>query len=251
MVDASGINGQDDVDSREKAAQLLEVSVDATEDELSPAYRDAVLETHPDTGGSEELFKAVDKARDVLQGEADVSDLAGRGGPPPRDRPDSGGSQAGDSRGAADEPGFGGVGSGKSARGPGGSSGFGKKASQEIVDAVETLLRQSTTEENLKDKYGEEATIENVAEILATLIQAGGIDLGDVGKMLNDDFQFGTDMGDATGGLFGGSRSGSGLFGGGGSGGMFSNDPRDYMNTGPSSSGGSGDEDDDEDFGGA
>lgn len=251
MVDASGISGQDDVDSREKAAQLLEVSVDATEDEISSAYQDAVLETHPDTGGSEELFKAVDRARDILEGEENVSDLAGRGGPPPGDRPDSGGAQARGSGGTDSDSGFGGVGAGSSARGAGGSQGFGKEASQEIVDAVETLLRQTTTEENLKEKYGESATIENVAEILATLIQAGGIDLGDVGKMLNDDFQFGTDMGDATGGLFGGNRSGSSVFGGGGAGGIFSSDPRDYMNTGGRGSSEEDDEDDDEDFGGA
>jgi curved DNA-binding protein CbpA len=46
--------------------ETLGVGRDATDAELSAAYRKAVKRTHPDAGGDEEAFHAVQKALDVL-----------------------------------------------------------------------------------------------------------------------------------------------------------------------------------------
>jgi hypothetical protein len=213
----------------EKAAQLLEVSEDADEDDVQEAYQDAVLETHPDTGGDPDIFIAVDRARDILAGEreAQTGPAKDEAGPSGTETASSGRENQNEWRRAA---------------------GFNKEAGEKVLNAVTGMLNQHTTEEALKDKYGPNATIENVAEIIAAMIVNGAIDLGDISKMLNEDIRFGPNMGSATGGIFGGGHGGSGLFDGG-SGGAFSNDPEDYMSYG---AGGSEDEEDEdeEDFGG-
>jgi len=243
MVDTTGISGPEDITSIQKARQLLEVDADASESEVQSAYQDAVLETHPDTGGDAELFKAVDDAKDIIDGEID-----------PAEGPDSGGTRpgTGPSRSGPTDPG------GASTQGQGatggsgtGFGGFGASRTRDddgpdrevILNGVRNLLRQNTDEETLKDKYGPNASMENVAEILTDLIIAGGIELGDIRKMLNDEFEFGSNLGDATGGLFGGSSTSGNIFGGGS--GLGSSDPRDYMSYG-AGKGFSGDDDDDD-----
>lgn len=244
MVDTTNVEEPDDLTSKQRAAELLEVEVGVSEDELQSAYQDAVLESHPDTGGDAELFKAVDDAREILLGERQP---VGSSGP----NNNGGGTQT--RPGTTGRGGAGGTGAtGASGAGQAGFGGFGGDTGQRqdgpdrevIYNAIRNLLRQQTSEERLKDKYGPEASMENVAAILTELIIAGGIDLGDVRKMLNDDFQFGSNLGEATGGLFGGDATGSGIFGGGG--GLGSTDPNDYMGYGSSRGAGAGDDDDDE-----
>lgn len=230
--DATGIDGPDDLETLQDAAQLLGVDVDASDDEIDSAYQDAVLEFHPDTGGDPELFIAVDRARDYLKGERDPP--GGRGVTQDTDEPTE--TEDTSTESTSDTGGW--------RR----AAGFDKEASKAVLDSVKKLLRQNTTEEALKDKYGEHATIDRVANILATMIINGAIDLGDVNKMLNEGIRFGPNADAATGGIFTGDRSGGGLFGGG-SGGMYSSDPNDYMNF-DASPDGDEDEDEDEGFGG-
>lgn len=242
MVDTTGISGPEDVTSLQKARQLLEVDADSSESEIQSAYQDAVLETHPDTGGDAELFKAVDDAKDIIDGEKEPSGGSGSD----RTRPDTGPSRSGGptgGTGATQDQGSGG-GSGAGFGGFGASTGRQSEGPDREVlfRAVKNLLTTNTTEENLKDKYGPNASIDNVADILTDLILAGGLELGDVRKMLNDEFEFGDNLGDATGGLFGGSTGAGNIFGRGG--GLGSSDPRDYMSYGAGKGFGDGDDDD-------
>lgn len=230
MVDTTGISGPDDVDTRQAAAQLLEVDVDASEDEIQSAYQEAVLETHPDTGGSAEMFKAVDQAKDILDGVVEPSGSGTSSGPSrssgPRGR--QGGSPPGGAGGSAGTA----AGSGTGFGGFGQNTRAGREGPDRdvVYNAMRNILRQNTDEETLKDKYGPNASMENVAEILTDLIMAGGMTLGDVKKMLDESSDFGTNFGEATGGLFGGPTGSGNIFGGGG--GLGSTDPNDYMSYG-------------------
>lgn len=235
MVDTAGVSGADDIESEEDAARLLEIDVDADDDVLDSAFRDASLETHPDTGDDPEIFKAVKKAKDILAGRVEPEGSGGTGQQRRDEEPDdSGQSQREQDTGTGSTGDFG---------------GFGGRARDDtegpdrdvVFDAVMSLLRSNTTEEKLKDRYGPLADMESVAEVLTGLIIAGGLDLGDVRKMLDEGFSFGQNMGEATGGLFGGSPTDSGIFGGGG--GLGSSDPSDYMGYG---AGPSADEEDDD-----
>ncbi|KAF8124017.1 hypothetical protein EV363DRAFT_725032 [Boletus edulis] len=79
-----------------KYYDLLEVSPDASENELKKAYRKKALRLHPDKGGDPELFKEVTHAYEVLadpekrsiydsRGEAGLSEQGGMGGMDPQD----------------------------------------------------------------------------------------------------------------------------------------------------------------------
>ena len=52
--------------TREQAAEILGVSLSASEIEIQSAYRQAMKSAHPDVGGSDEQAARVQKARDVL-----------------------------------------------------------------------------------------------------------------------------------------------------------------------------------------
>ena len=52
--------------TREQAAEVLGVSLSASESEIQSAYRQAMKSAHPDVGGSDEQAARVQKARDVL-----------------------------------------------------------------------------------------------------------------------------------------------------------------------------------------
>jgi hypothetical protein len=221
LVDTSGVSGADDIQSESDAARLLEIDVDADGDEINSAFRDASLETHPDLGGDPEIFKAVKKAEDILEGRVEPEEDT------TQDQQEQ--EESGSSGTATQDPGGGGTGD------FGGFAGS-RQRQQEgpdpdvVFDAVFNLLETKTTEERLKDKYGPLADMESVAEVLTALIIQGGLDLGDVRKMLDEGFSFGSNMGEATGGLFGGSATDSGIFGGGS--GLGSSDPADYMSYG-------------------
>lgn len=263
MVDATGIEGANDVLTEETAAQLLEIEPGASDDDIQAAYRDAVLENHPDNNGDPEIFKAVEQAKDILDGILSPVELQQqrqqRGEDPTERDPNlnqttaGGRSGGGTSTQDTSTQGTGTQGSQRdtgTASGPG-FGGFGGASTQQtegpdrdvLFDAILNLLRVNTTEEGLKDKYGPNATIENVANILTDMILAGGLELGDVKKMLNDEMEFGSNFGQATGGLFGGASGAGGIFGGGG--GLGSSNPRDYMQWGADRQ--RSDEDDDQD----
>ena len=50
------------------AAKILEVSEDASPEELKKAYKRKVIENHPDRGGSNEKMVEVNVAMEVLEG---------------------------------------------------------------------------------------------------------------------------------------------------------------------------------------
>jgi DnaJ family protein C protein 19 len=52
--------------TREDARSLLEVSATATSDEIRAAHRRLVARVHPDVGGSADLTRQVNAARDTL-----------------------------------------------------------------------------------------------------------------------------------------------------------------------------------------
>jgi len=242
MVDTTAVDSPDDLTSEVAAADVLEVDVGSSEDDIKEAYQDAVLETHPDMGGNDEDFIIVNRSRDILIGEREPegggAGATGSTGTRPTDRGTStggSGSAGASDAGTASGPGFGGFGANTSGRQQGPDR-------EVIYNAMRNLLRAETDEATLKQKYGPEATMENVAEILTEMILAGGMTLGDVKKMLDVGGAFGSNLGEATGGLFGGDSASGGIFGGGG--GLGSSDPADYMSYGAGQAG--SDDDDDE-----
>jgi len=52
--------------THEEARRLLEVPIDATPDEIRAAHRRLVARVHPDVGGSADLTRQVNAARDTL-----------------------------------------------------------------------------------------------------------------------------------------------------------------------------------------
>lgn len=52
--------------THEEARRLLELPVDATPGEIRAAYRRLIARVHPDVGGSAELARRVNAARDTL-----------------------------------------------------------------------------------------------------------------------------------------------------------------------------------------
>ena len=55
--------------SRKEAADLLGVSVDASEEDIHAAYRKLMKRVHPDAGGNDALASKVKDARDILLGD--------------------------------------------------------------------------------------------------------------------------------------------------------------------------------------
>lgn len=58
--------------TREKAARLLGVSIFASTEEVEKAFKTKAKTAHPDRGGSEETFKDLVAARDLLLGKTKV-----------------------------------------------------------------------------------------------------------------------------------------------------------------------------------
>lgn len=52
--------------TRDEACLLLGVSAAATEEEVRAAHRRIITRVHPDAGGSDELARKINTARDVL-----------------------------------------------------------------------------------------------------------------------------------------------------------------------------------------
>jgi len=69
-----GFGGHDDMDEErdvdtQKYYDLLEVSKDATANEIKKAYRKKAMKAHPDKGGDPEKFKEINQAYEVLSNE--------------------------------------------------------------------------------------------------------------------------------------------------------------------------------------
>ena len=63
-TDAAGLGEM----TRQQAAQILGVSIDAKTDDVKQAHKRLIQKLHPDRGGSEVLAKQINQARDVLLG---------------------------------------------------------------------------------------------------------------------------------------------------------------------------------------
>jgi len=194
MVDElRGITGPDEILTALDAARFMDVDVEASEEEIEDAFTELTLQIHPDQGGTQELFLALKKSKDILEG----TETAGVGA-------------AGSSR-----------------------PGQGRQADEGLVNSIEEMLRDRFTEQQIKEQYFEDTEFRDIAEILASLVLSGSIDLGSLERMVTGDDRFSSDPGSATGGTY--SKGGGSNFGGGNA--YASSDPNDYMGYGNSSSG--------------
>lgn len=204
----------DDVDTVDDAARFLDLDRGAPEDEINNRYQELALGLHPDAGGNAEAFKALAKARDMLiqyagedQSEAEARTARGEG---PFSQ--SGVSETGKER---------------------------REQFEDTVEAVKLGLLEEHTGEDLSDfdtlelaigagrvsrdevravetalqtRYGvQDLNLDDIAEVIASLIIQGGVSLGDVNKFADSGGVFTT--GGKNGGTFGsGPRDGGGTF---------------------------------------
>jgi len=227
-----GVEGPEDIETGADAARFLDISIDSDEDEIDEAYTDLVLQVHPDQGGTTELFRAAGDAKELL--EALSGGVAGGAGAT------QGASDASTDRGPAGAE-LGDIGDSAGATGSS-RPGAGQKPDEDLVDSIEDMLRARMTEQELKQKYFQNTEFRDVAEILASLVLSGNIDLGSLERMVTGDTRFSSSVGSATGGTY--SRGGGSNFGNSG---YASSNPDDFM--GYSSTPDDDDEDDDDDDG--
>lgn len=224
-----GIEKPEDIRTRRDALRLLDIDESADSEDINDAVQAVTLDSHPDARGTEELFKAVQLAEDALTGEALIDPDGGRA---PQDDPSGinisivGLTEPPDrGRTREREPGerepgpFGGFGADPTS---GGGVGFQDVDPGGIVDEVEALLRENLTEQELKDKFGEVATFENVSEVIAAQIIQGQITLGNLGNVIGSETFTGSTE-SATGGFFSDDPRGSPF----GSSDFFSSNTRD------------------------
>lgn len=237
-----GIAGPDDIRSQEDALRLLDIDESAEVEDVSDAVTEIIPDAHPDTGGTVQLFKAVQLAEDALTGETEILRSGGRaadltqeetldisiggssGGTQDTDTPDPSGSgpfgggvgtQDDDVRdGPGSGPGgdFGGFG----AQEPGSSGGVGFSGvdAEGLINEVEEILREQIDEEDIKENFGDIANFRNVSEAIAAQILQGNITLGDIENIIGGgDIAGSTEA--ATGGIFSDNPSGSYVGGGG------------------------------------
>jgi len=54
--------------SKKEAAEILDINIDATREEIIFAHKKAIQKNHPDKGGTSEIAAKINKARDKLLG---------------------------------------------------------------------------------------------------------------------------------------------------------------------------------------
>lgn len=54
--------------SKKEAAEILDINIDATREEIIFAHKKAIQKNHPDKGGTSEMAAKINKARDKLLG---------------------------------------------------------------------------------------------------------------------------------------------------------------------------------------
>jgi curved DNA-binding protein CbpA len=190
-----GVEEPSQIQSRKKALEFLGLDEEASEDDIESARRELAISLHPDQGGTPELFKALDTAAELAKG--------GSGSERRESSPSSGFDF--DSSGAEGEAGTGWPGD---VGGKGGASEGGRF--DDLEGTVEEILRENAEEEELIDRFGQNATYENMAEVLAWLIVNGSITLGDVNRIVSargEAYRGGS----STGGVFG--KGGGGIYG--------------------------------------
>lgn len=154
-VDAAEFMG---LDSRE----LLEMDEEDSLDRISERFRELSTELHPDVGGTDELFRALQVARDELTIFVETpGDLDSEPGPEGEEGVDEPFTQESD---------------------------LGREDRRDVVNAVRDFLEeQGITEEDLKREYGPNATMDRVVNVLSGLIITGAIDLGDVSRFVGEE----------------------------------------------------------------
>lgn len=192
-----GYSGTDDIENLGDMYRLLGLMVGADEDEIQISKRTLSGKYHPDRGGSAELMSAINTAARTIQ---EAIDIGGVDNPElPADSTykntltptigdrtdvlpeDMQRSATGGLSDSSMDDGFADAAS---------DSGVGDEDFEIIKQAVLNRLKDSATEQDLKDRYGPAADYENMAEVLATFILMGSIDLGDIEKIVGGDDRF-------------------------------------------------------------
>jgi curved DNA-binding protein CbpA len=193
-----GISEADDVKSIDDAQRLFDLEPPITDDDVNDRHTELVLNYHPDTGGgTTELFRAIEKAEDILLGERAPEEASGkaRGQTTTPGEPDDEG---------VGETFTGGVG------------GTSSEDFDRLVNLVKDLLRANRGKSEEIDSLIDQFGMDEVAPLMARLILNGAIDLGDIEKMVSPggDNRFGSQRGGDE--RFGrGGSSGDSRFGGG------------------------------------
>ena len=183
-----GISEAEDVKSLDDAQRLFDLEPPIDDDDVDERYTELSLEYHPDTGGTTELFQAIQRARDYLKGDRTPEEASGKA----RGQRADAATQEADATGETFTGGVGGTSS---------------EDFDRLVSLVKDILKQgrgvNPEIDSLIDQYG----INEVSQLMARLILNGNIDLGDIDKMVGK----GVDP------RFSGSRGGDDRFGRGGS----------------------------------
>jgi len=191
-----GFSDPDDVETEADAALLLDLEQPVSEDDADSRFTELTLEYHPDTGGSTELFQAIDKAHKILIGErvpeaqrgpgtgagTDGSDTTADTGPS-RTGPGGGTGGTGTGRGGTRPPP-----GDQSDRARSQASGPSQEEFNNIVSLIRDYLQRARNSNPQIDQLIEQYGLDNLAEVLSSLIVSGSIDLGDVEKIVGSGF---------------------------------------------------------------
>jgi hypothetical protein len=190
-----GISQESDIQSLADAESLLELSDDYTVGDVDEAVQQKSLEAHPDQGGTQELFKAVQSAGDVAKGNEGV---------PPSAAPS-------DQRTVQTQFGPSATGTGPSTdfstadvsrRGDPDFSDFGGVAEEEDEDsvgpdrsqiklAIIQALGEDFDEQTIQEELGFRATVDEFVEILTDLVINGTITLASIAATVGQNKNFG------------------------------------------------------------
>lgn len=165
-----GYSSPDEINSPEDAVDFLGIGGEVTQDKIDSSFQDLSLELHPDAGGTTELFQALQEARDFAEevkgidfseegaGEGvGLGDIFEEGGPDPTPDDDI----------------------------------FTPDDFDDLKDAIRSTLTSNFTQEELYERFGPDADIENLTKVLASLVVNGAITLGDITRIVTGETRFG------------------------------------------------------------